>query len=64
MDDGLPARDMEALTDEIEQVDGIRQVLSYEKFLGGGVPREVLPTEVRQIFMRRRPRDAAGQFQL
>lgn len=41
---------MEALTDEIEQVDGIRQVLSYEKFLGGGVPREVLPTEVRQIF--------------
>ena len=23
---------------------------SYEKFLGGGVPREVLPTEVRQIF--------------
>ena len=50
VDDGLPARDMEALTDEIEQVDGIRQVLSYEKFLGGGVPREVLPTEVRQIF--------------
>ena len=49
VDDGLPARDMEALTDEIEQVDGIRQVLSYEKFLGGGVPREVLPTEVRQI---------------
>ena len=43
VDDGLPARDMEALTDEIEQVDGIRQVLSYEKFLGGGVPREVLP---------------------
>ncbi|MFQ8832435.1 MAG: MMPL family transporter [Ruthenibacterium lactatiformans] len=28
VDDGLPARDMEALTDEIEQVDGIRQVLS------------------------------------
>ena len=28
VDDGLPARDMEAaLTDEIEQVDGIRQVL-------------------------------------
>ena len=50
VDDGLPARDMEALTDEIEQVDGIRQVLSYEKVLGGGVPREVLPTEVRQIF--------------
>ena len=50
VDDGLPARDMEALTDEIEQVDGIRHVLSYEKFLGGGVPREVLPTEVRQIF--------------
>ena len=40
VDDGLPARDMEALTDEIEQVDGIRQVLSYEKFLGGGVPRD------------------------
>ena len=50
VDDGLPARDMEALTDEIEQVDGIRQVLSHEKSLGGGVPREVLPTEVRQIF--------------
>ena len=51
VDDGSDGHaSVEMLNDEIEQVDGIRQVLSYEKFLGGGVPREVLPTEVRQIF--------------
>ena len=48
--DSLPNSDMTALTREIGQVDGVHQVLSYEKFVGGGIPEDLLPDEIAQVF--------------
>lgn len=48
--DSLPNSDMTALTREIGQVDGVHQVLSYEKFVGGGIPENLLPDEIAQVF--------------
>ena len=50
VDEGLSNYDMTQLTNELEQVDGINQVMSYEKFVGGGIPDSMLPDEVREIF--------------
>ena len=36
VDEGLSNHEMTQLTKELEQVDGVHQVMSYEKFLGGG----------------------------
>ena len=50
VDDSLPESQLENLTEDLEQVGGIQQVLSYEKFLGAGIPRQMLPQEARDIF--------------
>ena len=31
-------------------VDGVNQVLSYEKFLGGAIPETLVPADLRDIF--------------
>lgn len=50
VDDTVPEKELQALTSDLEEVDGIHQVLSYEKFLGAGIPEDFLPVEVRDIF--------------
>lgn len=50
VDEDVPEKELQKLTQELEQVDGIHQVLSYEKFLGAGIPEDFLPQEVRDIF--------------
>lgn len=50
VDDSLSNYDMTQLTKELEQVAGIHQVMSYEKFLGGGIPDSMIPDEISGIF--------------
>lgn len=50
VDDSLSNSQINQLSREIEQVEGINQVLSYEKFLGGGIPEDMIPQEIQEIF--------------
>lgn len=50
VDDSLSNSQINQLSREIEQVEGVNQVLSYEKFLGGGIPEDMIPQEIQEIF--------------
>ncbi len=50
VDESLSNETLRSLSNEIESVDGINQVLSYEKFLGGGIPEQMIPKEMEDIF--------------
>ncbi|WP_105204361.1 RND family transporter [Neobittarella massiliensis] len=49
LDDSLPAYQYQQIGDEIQALDGIDLVLSYDKYVGGGIPAEVVPDSVKQI---------------
>ena len=49
VDASLSSRELRAMQDEMEQVDGVRYVLSLQSLLGSRVPAEVLPDSVRNI---------------
>ena len=50
VDDSLSNSQMRDLSDQVEAVDGVNQVLSYEKFVGGGLPEDLIPQEIQDIF--------------
>ena len=50
VDDTLSEKNLSDLSDELSDVDGIHQVLSYEKFVGGAIPEMFIPDDVRDIF--------------
>ena len=50
VDEELSHESLRNLAQEIESVEGIHQVLSYEKFLGGGIPEQLLPDAIQEIF--------------
>ena len=47
VDAGLPTRDVRNMIQEMEQVDGVKYVLSLESVVGPLVPEEILPDSVR-----------------
>ena len=49
VDAGLPTRDVRNMIREMEQVDGVKYVLSLESVVGPLVPEEILPDSVRSI---------------
>ena len=49
VDAKLPSRDVRNMKREMEQVDGVKYVLSLESVVGSRVPEEVLPDSVRSI---------------
>ena len=49
VDTSLSSRELRAMQDEMEQVDGVRYVLSLQSVLGSRVPEEALPDSVRTI---------------
>ena len=49
VDTSLSSRELRAMQDEMENVDGVRYVLSLQSVLGSRVPAEVLPDSVRSI---------------
>ena len=50
VDAKLPSRDVRNMKREMEDVDGVKYVLSLESVVGSRVPEEVLPDSVRSIF--------------
>ena len=50
VDADLSSREMQNLSREIAGVEGIHQVLSWESFVGGGIPQEMLPRSAREMF--------------
>ena len=49
VDAGLPAREVRAMTEEMEAVDGVRYVLGLESAIGPRVPEELLPESVTAL---------------
>jgi len=45
-----PNYKMKEMTDEIEKLDGIENVINYEKFIGPGVPLNFIPQEIKEEF--------------
>ncbi len=49
VDASLPTRDVRDMIDEMEQVDGVKYVLSLESVVGPLVPEDILPDSVRSL---------------
>ncbi len=47
--DQIPAGEVSQLIDEMEQVDGIKTVIGLNSFIGGGIPADILPDEIKNI---------------
>lgn len=45
-DEKMPIRDNKAMVDEIEELDGIVNVIGLEKVVGTAIPKEVLPDQI------------------
>ena len=45
-DEKMPIRDNKAMIDEIEELDGIVNVIGLENFVGTAIPKEILPEQV------------------
>ena len=54
VDARLPARDVRAMTKEMEQIDGVQYVLNLESVVGSAVPEEILPESVTSILKSER----------
>lgn len=48
--DDLANHEVNELAQQIEGLDGVNQVLCYEKFLGAGIPEDYVPQEVWDVF--------------
>ena len=59
----MPARDVRAMMDEMEQVDGVKYVLGLESVIGTRVPEEILPDSIRSILKSDRWGAVADQLQ-
>lgn len=49
VDDGLSANDLSQMSQKIEKVSGIETVLSYNKFVGPGIPDKFIPESVKDL---------------
>ncbi len=49
VDDNLPSYKLKAMTDEIESVDGIEALISYDKFVGPMIPDNFIPQEIKDM---------------
>ena len=49
VDAGLPAKDVRAMADEMEAVDGVKYVLGLESVVGSRIPEEFLPQSVTSM---------------
>ena len=50
VDENLTNRQLTELSNKMAAVDGVNQVLGYEKFLGGAIPESMVPADLRDIF--------------
>lgn len=49
VDASLPSKEVRAMIDEMEDVNGIKYVLGLESVLGSRVPEEILPQDIKDI---------------
>ena len=49
VDANLPQKDVAAMIDEMEKVDGVKYVLGLESLLGDSVPKEMLPESLTKL---------------
>ncbi len=48
VDEKLESYQIKDISDKIEKVDGVDNVISYEKFVGGRIPTEIAPDSIRE----------------
>lgn len=46
VDADVPQKNVVAMTDEMAEVDGVKQVLSIDSLLGAGIPESIVPDEI------------------
>lgn len=49
VDTSVPSKDVRSMIKEMEQVDGVKYVLSLESVIGSSVPEEILPESLKSI---------------
>jgi hypothetical protein len=49
IDSSMPAKDVVALIDEVNSVDGIKATIGLEAILGTGIPQDVLPQDLLSV---------------
>ncbi len=49
VDENLPAAEIRALCQRIEQLDGVSGVMALEKYLGSAIPETAIPQDVRDL---------------
>ena len=52
MKDDLKPYEMDSLIDELEQIDGIKSVIAYQKFVGKGVPDSFVPQSIKDVLKK------------
>ena len=53
MTEGMPAKDVANLTDEIKKVKGVSSVIGIDSLTDGTIPTEMLPDSVSEIFNKK-----------
>lgn len=48
--DEMDNSEMKSLADELDEVDGVKATLCYEKFIGAGIPESAIPDSIRELF--------------
>lgn len=51
--DGMTGKETQKLSDQIEEIDHVKTVLSYDSITGGRVPIEFLPQDVQEILQNK-----------
>ena len=46
VDSDVPQKDVQNMTDEMEQVDGVKNVIGIDSLLGAGIPESIVPKDV------------------
>ena len=49
VDDSLASKDMKSMIDQIKKLDGVKDVLAYDDFIGPAIPDSFIPQEIKDI---------------
>ena len=49
VDADVPAKDVRAMTEEMKQVDGVKDVIGMDSLLGAGIPESIVPRDVLSL---------------
>lgn len=50
-DSGLSSKDAAAMLEEIGEVDGVKMALGFDSLVGPGIPREIIPDDIKEIMI-------------